>query len=275
MDFSTCGCDADKRPGDLHRGEAQMPPWWPAAVAAAAVLVALSCGGWRRHGAWASSPTRLVREEDLHRPLIDSFDEEEKTLLAKLPKGPGGLLRLLLRSGTGKLSQWLRLDELQEHRWKKPGRHRVPEGPRMVLRESLLTTAAILRLMGCLLPMLVLLTLLAYWILSVPGMLPAHNSGPVAASMDAALRYGLGLIEWIVLPLLLVAARVLRISREEALGEERGAAGATPEMAVRVKRALLGLLVLNVLSSFAAALALACLVAMVRLAGGLEGVTEV
>jgi len=141
------------------------------------------------------------------------------------------------------------------------GREDSREAFRGLMHELLFATASSLKLLGGLLLLLVPSSLLAYGLLSLP-LPPLRHVGLASQCLERCL----GFLEWFALPALLGAARVLGISREEALGEDLD----EPEFARRTKRVLLGLLALNVASSFLAVIALGALVLTVRTSGILD-----
>lgn len=262
-----------------------MRPQWLAAVAGGAALVAIVGCSWRQssswphHLAWFSSgsgqllsASRLVHEEDIRGPSI-SDDDEDVALLARMPRGASGWCRAIVRRASQKLSQWLRIEELQRRRPRrrrsatdKNGENDIAPVPvdtfQHFVQESLLVTAMVLKLMGALLPVLTILTLLEYWVLSIPGQLQLQPLTFDMFFVDVVVER----LEWLVLPALLLAARIFRIPKREALGEDV----AGPESMKRMKRVLLGVLVLVVLSSLMAVVALALFVLVVRLTGGLK-----
>lgn len=256
-----------------------------AGMASGAVLAA-ALGCWLRRGhpwpasllaAWTArlpaAQRGLLREEDVYGPLVPEDAEDEAALLARVPRAPQGLVRLLVQVTSKKLSSLLRLEELQRRRRRRraPGREqegggasqerRNEEALRSLMYDMLFLAAVVLKLLGGLLLLLVPTTLLAYGFLSLPAPLALHTEFGIGL-FDAFLRP----LEWLAVPPLLGAARLAGIPRGEALGE----GSPEPEFARRAKRVLLGLVVLNVGSSLLAVVALAQVVLTVRISGILE-----
>mmetsp|Transcript_37003 Transcript_37003/g.115195 ORF Transcript_37003/g.115195 Transcript_37003/m.115195 type:complete len:265 (-) Transcript_37003:102-896(-) len=258
------------------------PHWWLAGavgVGLSAVIVGTLCYDhdvWQHFlmGALApGSPTRrsgLVREEDVHGPLVPEDEEEEAALLARVPRGSAGSLRTMVRTASARFSRLLRLDELQFQRAQFVMAHgpdgmgggKRPDTPKEKLRgivlNLLLVSAVFLKILGGLLIVMVPISLVAYGLLSLPAPFMLQ-----IGAISWCLERLLDSVEWLALPVLLGATRALGISRREALGEDLDEL----EVIKRTKRVLLGLLILNIASSFMAVVMLANLVIMVRLSG--------
>lgn len=243
---------------------------------------------------------RLVREEDL-RPA-DKEDALEK--LGRLPTlvaPAGGVDPPGVDRGAGFTTQlsswmsaWLRIDELRRdlqypggwrgNRDLAPTEESAGTGPqedsdagarpvmpsppilaepitvdelRKLVRRSLLFVAVALKAAGGLLLVIVPMTCFAYGVLDFlyleqRVLLPQRLLGFLMRPLDRLLR-----------PLLVTTARVFGLDQTEVLCER----GDSPEGSKCAKRVLLGLMVLNVLASGLAMLALAVLVFLVRALG--------
>mmetsp|Transcript_58908 Transcript_58908/g.117882 ORF Transcript_58908/g.117882 Transcript_58908/m.117882 type:complete len:263 (-) Transcript_58908:145-933(-) len=257
--------------------------WWLVGATSGAVLASIAGVCWQHSHWWPELLIRalapglpagrggLVREEDVYGPYVPEDEEEEAALLAQVPRGAGGILRVMAQTTSAQFSRWLRLEELQLRRPQRghgsgpggsgPGDAAPQEELRGFVHDLVFSVAVFLKVLGTLLLMLVPTSLLAYGLLSLP--IPfVLDGGLVSRFLEGCLAF----VEWLALPPLLGATRLLGISRREALGEDV----VGPEVVRRAKRAILGLLVLNVALSFLAVIALANVVLVVRASGVLS-----
>jgi len=249
------------------------------ALAGAAVAAALALQSWRHRSLLSPRwpPGGLVREDALgHGGAEGSGEEDDGEDLPLPPPGlwvashglSGGSVATvvvgLVRAVSGRLSGLLRLRELQEASATiastgDPSSHL--SDVRALVQETLLFVAEALRLVGLLNLVLVPTSVLAYWLLSLPFGFPPEFRG-VAQALHLALRP----LDRRLFRVLLFAARAVGLPQSEVLGEEDDTH--SPDQIFKsAKRVLLGLLVVDVGASLAAAVSLAALVVTLRVTG--------
>jgi hypothetical protein len=205
----------------------------------------------------------LIRDDFVYD--TSGTDEEELTLRAKLPSSPHGFLLLLVKGLTENASNLARLlsrlpqaisSEALPH---QDSNDMAVDEFRVLLDEFVLLMGLAVNIMGAslviLLPMLLLVHCMSNQSLRIPA-LPLFSR--VIEAMDLVLMP----LDCFFSPLLQSTAKRLGILDEELFGEE----SAIQEWN-RLKRVLLGLLVLNVAASIVTLVLLAIFVAMIRCVG--------
>lgn len=229
----------------------------------------VSAAPWVRDAApWQPSTVSLsarglVREETLQ--VAAAVDAEELELLARLPSGPHGLVMLLLSGLSENAAGFLRLQSQLPASSDAPlpvdSASALVDEMRVLVEEFILLLNLALRILGAMLTVMMPLSITLYFLLNQPLLrLPASPFTTRVTEIVGAL---LSPMDWLLCPLLRLAARSTGVSREELLGEDTNGC----EAINRAQRILLGLLVLNVLASLITVLALAVFVITVRFSG--------
>mmetsp|Transcript_45709 Transcript_45709/g.106094 ORF Transcript_45709/g.106094 Transcript_45709/m.106094 type:complete len:254 (-) Transcript_45709:4-765(-) len=215
----------------------------------------------------ASVPHGLVREEDVHPLAADAIDPDDAEFLKQLPKGPVDMLLRLAISVFARSwffahvqppSRKCELDCTLPHCKAAAGAtttHGLNEPPQQALEDLLIHIHNSVTLMGFLLLVIVPATILLYSLLNREMHWPPH-----LRRMGSAIAWLLTPLDFLLTPILIRAASLLRLRRNDVLSEDvRG-----PEVVRRARRVLLGLVLLNVLSSAIAMCVLLLFVFIVR-----------